>query len=75
MVFESILHGSPKQTHLPRVVIADGFLPRFRRHTRCHRHLFDAFGGLVAGLELLEDFFGSGDDVFGEATSLAIWMP
>ena len=57
----------PKQTHLPRVLIAACFLPCPRGHARCHGHLFDALGGLVAGFELLEDFLGAVDDVFGEA--------
>lgn len=58
---------SPKQTHLPRVLIAARLLPGLRRHAGRHGDFFDAFGGLVAGFELLEDFLGAVDDVFGEA--------
>lgn len=48
--------ASPKQTHLPSVLIAAWFLPCLRGHAGGDRHLFDALGGLVAGFELLEDF-------------------
>jgi hypothetical protein len=67
---------SPKQTHLPSVCIADGFLPRFRGHARRHGDFLDAFGGLVAGFELVEDFLGAVDDVFGEAelTTCGAWL-
>jgi hypothetical protein len=56
-----------EEGHLPCVGIADGFLPRLRGHAGRHGDFFDALGGLVAGFELLEDFFGSRGDVFGEA--------
>lgn len=61
------LNDLPKQTHLPRVLITARLLPRLRGDARRQGDFLDAFRRLVTGFELVEDFLGARDDVFGEA--------
>lgn len=54
--------SSPKQTHLPCVLISARLLSRLRGHAGRGGDFFDAFGELVGESELLEDFLGSVDE-------------